>query len=57
MSPLPPALKASRKKARLVKAYLYGRPIWCTWQVTPRCGSLCVFCEHRSEGAGTELDE
>ena len=57
MSPLAPALGPARKKARLVKAWVVGRPIWCTWQLTPRCGSLCVFCEHRSEGAGIELDE
>jgi MoaA/NifB/PqqE/SkfB family radical SAM enzyme len=44
------------KKARLVGAYFKGQPIWCTWQVTPRCGSFCVFCEHRAEGASGELD-
>ena len=37
------------KKARLVAAYLKGRPIWCSWQVTPRCEGPCAFCDHRSE--------
>jgi MoaA/NifB/PqqE/SkfB family radical SAM enzyme len=37
------------KKARLVAAYLKGRPIWCSWQVTPRCEGACAFCDHRSE--------
>lgn len=49
---LGPALK----KARLVGRFFKGQPISCTWQVTPRCGSLCVFCEHRAEGATGELD-
>src|SRR5262249_22401749 len=33
-----------------------GQPVWCTWQVTPRCASFCAFCEHRAEGAMGELD-
>ena len=37
------------KKARLVAAYVKGRPIWCSWQVTPRCESACAFCDHRTE--------
>jgi MoaA/NifB/PqqE/SkfB family radical SAM enzyme len=37
------------KKARLLAAYLKGRPIWCSWQVTPRCESTCAFCDHRAE--------
>jgi len=37
------------KKAKLVAAYLKGRPIWCSWQVTPRCDGPCAFCDHRSE--------
>jgi MoaA/NifB/PqqE/SkfB family radical SAM enzyme len=51
-----PALSPAVKKARLVKSYFKGRPIWCTWQLTPRCASLCQFCEHRAEGAAVELD-
>jgi MoaA/NifB/PqqE/SkfB family radical SAM enzyme len=53
----PPAtLAPALKKARLVGSFFKGQPISCTWQVTPRCGSLCVFCEHRTEGATGELD-
>ena len=37
------------KKARLLAAYLKGRPVWCSWQVTPRCESACAFCDHRAE--------
>ena len=44
------------RKLRLVGAYVKGLPIWCSWQVTPRCASFCVFCEHRAEGAFEEAD-
>lgn len=49
-------LSAAAKRARLLATFLKGRPVWCTWQVTPRCGSFCVFCEHRAEGTTGELD-
>jgi hypothetical protein len=51
----PSAFGPAKKKARLVKAFFTGAPIWCTWQVTPRCGSFCLFCEHRADGAPLEL--
>jgi MoaA/NifB/PqqE/SkfB family radical SAM enzyme len=41
---------------RLAGAYLRGRPVWCSWQVTRRCGALCLFCEHRADAAERELD-
>jgi MoaA/NifB/PqqE/SkfB family radical SAM enzyme len=41
---------------RLAAAYVRGRPLWCSWQLTRRCGSLCLFCDHRAEAAGRELD-
>jgi MoaA/NifB/PqqE/SkfB family radical SAM enzyme len=44
------------RKLRLLQSYVKGLPIWCSWQVTPRCGSLCAFCEHRAEGAFEEAD-
>ena len=44
------------RKLRLLAAYVKGLPIWCSWQVTPRCASFCGFCEHRTEGAFEELD-
>jgi MoaA/NifB/PqqE/SkfB family radical SAM enzyme len=49
-------LSAGAMRARLLATFLKGRPVWCTWQVTPRCASFCVFCEHRSEGTTGELD-
>jgi MoaA/NifB/PqqE/SkfB family radical SAM enzyme len=42
------------KKARLVAAYLKGRPIWCSWQVTPRCEGACAFCDHRSDSGAPQ---
>jgi MoaA/NifB/PqqE/SkfB family radical SAM enzyme len=50
------ALSAGAKRARLLAAFLKGRPVWCTWQVTPRCGSFCALCDHRAEGETGELD-
>jgi MoaA/NifB/PqqE/SkfB family radical SAM enzyme len=46
----------SHKALRLAGAFLKRRPIWCSWQVTRRCASYCMFCEHRLEGADEELD-
>ncbi len=34
------------KKARLLKAYLLGRPVWVTWQVTYNCNYRCSFCTY-----------
>lgn len=59
MAPLtgpPAALSAASRKARLVRGYLAGDPVHCTWQLTPRCESFCHLCEHRAESAGEELD-
>jgi MoaA/NifB/PqqE/SkfB family radical SAM enzyme len=50
------ALSAGAKRARLLATFLKGRPVWCTWQIAPRCASFCVFCEHRAEGGSGELD-
>jgi MoaA/NifB/PqqE/SkfB family radical SAM enzyme len=51
-----PALSAASRKARLVRTYLRGAPVHCTWQLSPRCESFCHLCEHRAESAGEELD-
>lgn len=56
MTAAPSTFSSTKKKARLVKAFFTGAPIWCTWQVTPRCASYCLFCEHRADGASLELD-
>jgi MoaA/NifB/PqqE/SkfB family radical SAM enzyme len=50
------ALSPVARKARLVRSYLAGRPVHCTWQLTPRCESFCHFCEHRLESAADDLD-
>jgi MoaA/NifB/PqqE/SkfB family radical SAM enzyme len=44
-----PELSPARKKARLLKAYLAGRPIWCSWQVTYACNFRCSFCSYWQE--------
>jgi MoaA/NifB/PqqE/SkfB family radical SAM enzyme len=49
-------LSAGAKRARLLATFLKGRPVWCTWQVAPRCASFCVFCDHRADGTTGELD-
>ncbi len=45
------APRASRgRKLALVRGYVAGRALWCSWQLTRRCDSYCQFCEHRLEG-------
>ncbi|MFN2382898.1 MAG: radical SAM protein [Gemmatimonadota bacterium] len=34
------------KKLRLFRAYLSGRPVWVTWQVTYNCKYRCSFCTY-----------
>jgi MoaA/NifB/PqqE/SkfB family radical SAM enzyme len=50
------ALSSAAKKARLVRAFLRGEPVHCTWQLSPRCESFCHFCEHRAASAAEERD-
>jgi MoaA/NifB/PqqE/SkfB family radical SAM enzyme len=50
------ALSGAARKARLVRGFLRGDPVHCTWQLSPRCDSFCHLCDHRAEGAGDELD-
>jgi MoaA/NifB/PqqE/SkfB family radical SAM enzyme len=52
----PPALSSASRKARLVGTFLRGDPVHCTWQLSPRCGSFCQFCEHRAEAGAEEID-
>jgi MoaA/NifB/PqqE/SkfB family radical SAM enzyme len=47
---------AAGKKARLLRAFVKGEPVHCTWQLSPRCESFCHFCDHRAESAAEELD-
>lgn len=44
------------RRLRLLGGYLGGQPVWCSWQLTRRCASYCLFCEHRQEGGDPELD-
>ncbi|HWN82940.1 MAG TPA: radical SAM protein [Candidatus Udaeobacter sp.] len=34
------------KKLRFFKAYVTGRPVWVTWQVTYNCKYACSFCDY-----------
>jgi MoaA/NifB/PqqE/SkfB family radical SAM enzyme len=52
----PQGATARVRKARLVGAFLAGRPVHCTWQLLPRCESFCLFCDHRAEAAAEGLD-
>ncbi len=56
MRPASPALPAAVRKTRLLRSFVAGRPVHCTWQLTPRCESFCHFCEHRSESSHEDLD-
>ena len=51
-----PALSSASRKARLVRAFLRGEPVHCTWQLSPRCESFCHFCEHRAEAGAEGID-
>jgi MoaA/NifB/PqqE/SkfB family radical SAM enzyme len=56
MTALVPALSSASRKARLVRGFLRGEPVHCTWQLSPRCESFCHFCEHRAEAGAEEID-
>ncbi len=44
----PSVLAPAAKRARLISTFLKGRPVWCTWQVTPlRGGRPCFNVDHR----------
>lgn len=43
---LPGPRRTWSKKARLLKAFLLGRPVWVTWQVTYNCNYGCSFCTY-----------
>jgi MoaA/NifB/PqqE/SkfB family radical SAM enzyme len=49
------ALTGAAKRARLLRAFVRGEPVHCTWQLSPRCESFCHFCDHRSDSAAEEL--
>jgi MoaA/NifB/PqqE/SkfB family radical SAM enzyme len=52
----PRVLSSASRKARLVRSFLRGEPVHCTWQLSPRCESFCQFCEHRADAAAEALD-
>ncbi len=37
------------KKIRLLRAYVSGKPVFCTWQVTYACNFRCRFCDYWKE--------
>jgi MoaA/NifB/PqqE/SkfB family radical SAM enzyme len=43
------SLSAWSKKARLLRAYVARRPVWCAWQVTYRCNFRCRICSYWRE--------
>jgi MoaA/NifB/PqqE/SkfB family radical SAM enzyme len=45
-------LSDNAKKARLVRTYLGGHPLWCAWQVTYRCNYRCRFCHYWHDPLG-----
>jgi MoaA/NifB/PqqE/SkfB family radical SAM enzyme len=49
MTPHATHLAASEKKARLLRAYVARRPVWCAWQVTYRCNFRCRICPYWKE--------
>ena len=49
MTARPERLSITRKKRRLLRAYLARRPVWCAWQVTYRCSFRCRICGYWQE--------
>ena len=47
---------ARGRRRRLLGAWIRGGPLWCSWQLTRRCSSLCLFCENRPLAAEEEVD-
>ena len=43
---------AQEKKLRLLRTYVGGHPVWCTWQVTYRCDFRCRFCPYWHDPMG-----
>jgi len=43
-----------RKKTRLFRSWVAGRPIWCAWQVTYRCNFRCKFCGYWNDPLGRQ---
>jgi MoaA/NifB/PqqE/SkfB family radical SAM enzyme len=48
-------LSSLRKKFRLVRSYLRGTPVWCSWQVTYWCNYKCSFCDYWQERPKNEV--
>lgn len=45
-------LSSFQKKARLVRTWTAGHPLWCAWQVTYRCNFRCSFCGYWRDPMG-----
>jgi MoaA/NifB/PqqE/SkfB family radical SAM enzyme len=49
VSETPRESPAHLKKGRLLKSFVLGRFISCTWQLTRNCEAQCLYCEQRLE--------
>ena len=45
-------LNSTEKKARLLRTYIGGYPLWLAWQVTYRCNFRCGFCQYWKDPQG-----
>jgi len=45
-SPAGPTRSHLAKKLRFFRAYMTGKPVWVTWQVTYNCKYACSFCDY-----------
>ncbi len=45
-------LSSTEKKARLLRSYVGGYPMWVAWQVTYRCNFRCGFCGYWHDEQG-----
>jgi MoaA/NifB/PqqE/SkfB family radical SAM enzyme len=45
-------LSSTTKKARLLRSWTAGHPLWCAWQVTYRCNFRCRFCGYWHDPMG-----
>lgn len=47
-------LDSFTKKARLLRTWTAGHPLWCAWQVTYRCNFRCKFCGYWHDPMGDQ---
>lgn len=47
----------TRKKWRLLRAFLSRSPVWCAWQVNYKCNFRCSFCNYWRDPAGGQREQ